>query len=83
MPSFLLEDFSGERGLENAVPINLEDIEEISWIDGCEGEDGVVVVGEGIEKRCHACPFKFGEGRLDGKMERSFADAMFDDVLNA
>ena len=83
MSSFLLEDFAGERGLENAIPIDLEDIEKISWVDGREREDGVVVVGKGVEKRCHACPFKFGEGGLDGKMERSFADAMFDDVLDA
>ena len=83
MPAFLTEDFRFERRMENAVPIDFENVEEICRIDRCEREDGMVVVSEGVEKRRHAGAFQFGEGRLDRKVKRAFADTMFDDVLDA
>ena len=43
----------------------------------------MVVVGEGVEDGRHAGAFEFGEGRLYGKVERAFADAMLDDMLDA
>ena len=43
----------------------------------------MVVVGERVEDGRHARTLQFGEGRLHGKVERTFADAMLDDMLDA
>ena len=83
MPAFLAEDFRLERWMEDAVPIDFEDIEKIRWVDRREGEDGVVVVGERVEEGRHARALQFGERRLHGEVERTFADAMLDDMLDA
>ena len=82
MPAFLAEYFRFERRMEDAVPIDFEDVEEIRRVDRREGEDGMVVVGECVENGRHAGAFQLGEGRSDGKMDRAFADAMLNDVLN-
>ena len=83
MPAFLTEDFRFERRMENAVPIDFENVEEIRWIDRCEGEDGMIVIGESVEERRHAGTFQLGEWRFDGKVERAFADTVLDNVLDA
>ena len=43
----------------------------------------MVVVCEGVEKSRHTGAFQLGEGRLDGKVERTFADTVLNDVLYA
>ena len=59
MPAFLMENFRLERRMEDAIPIDVENVEEIRRIDRCEREDSMVVVGKGIEERRHAGAFQF------------------------